>query len=760
MRHTTIKILLTVFFATFLLKGNAKHIIGGEITYKCLGNGDYEFVMFMYRDCAGGGASFDEEAPISIFECGNSVNCSNFRQSDQIEFLRVPLSSQTTVPPPNIECLASTKNPCVEQAIYRFKLSDYNIRLPNSNESYYVVYQRCCRNETISNITNPGDAGSTYQVEITPEGQDLCNNSATFKEFPPTIICANFDLEFDHSATDEDGDSLVYYFTTPILGGGPDLSSFGISLCTGASPDPPCPPPFDQVRYRSGYAADIPLGVSTRIDQPVSIDSLTGMITGLPITQGQFVVGVAVAEYRDSMLINISTRDFQFNVLPCDAEVNAIITSDTMIGDKIFQSVLCGETEVDFEHESTLEKNIKNVRWEFPLGPGDTLRTTNDKASVDFPSLGNYMGTLFVNPGSKNCADTAQINIRLLPKTEAEFIFDYDTCQVGPVAFTDQSTTDADRIIGYSWDFGNGNQSGQRNPRYQYPEAGDKEVTLTVTDNNNCKKSISKELSYFPLAEEVIIGPSSVDDCVPANIFFDNLTEPVNEQYDIEWNFGDGNSSSEVSPTHIYEEPGIFTITLEITSPFGCENDTVFPALIRVQPSPIADFTYSPTEVTLLNPDVQFTDESEAASGWLWDFSGLTNSIARDPSFTFRDTGIHNIQLIVTHSNGCTDTTNQVIDVIPVVRLFMPNAFTPNDDGKNDLFGPIGIAAGAFDYQFSIWNRWGEQVFYSTNSDEKWDGRKKSSGEVLPNGVYIYMVTYTDPRGDKFELKGYATLVK
>lgn len=749
------------FFVGLLLisvSAQAKHIIGGEINYRCLGNGDYEFVMFVYRDCDGGGAPFDAEAPISIFECGS--NCSSLDQGDEIELLRVPLASETTVPPPDIECLASPFQPCVEQGIYRFKLSDYGISLPQSNSSYYIVYQRCCRNESITNIQQPGDAGSTYQVEITPIAQEVCNNSPIFKEFPPTIICNNFDLEFNHSATDEDGDSLVYYFVPPTLGGGPDLSSFGAPLCTGASPDPPCPPPFNKVAYRSGYAANSPLGLNLSSGNPVTIDSLTGMITGLPTVQGQFVVGVAVAEYRDSVLINVSSRDFQFNVLPCDAEVNAIITSDTMIGDQLFQSVLCGETTVDFEHESTLAKNIKDVRWEFLLAPGDTLKNTNDRTTVEFPSLGEYMGTLFVNPGSKNCADTAQINVRLLPRTTADFIFDYDTCQIGPVLFTDQSSTDADRIISYNWNLGDSHRSSQRNPRIQYTEAGDKEVTLTVTDNNNCNQSITKELSYFPLSPNIIIGPSSVKECTPASITFDNLTEPVNDQYEIEWDFGDGNFSSAVSPTHVYEQAGVYTVSLNITSPFGCTNDTIFPALIRVEPSPIADFSYTPEEVTLLNPEVSFQDRSEGASGWFWDFNGLSNTIARNPTFTFRDTGVHVIQLTVAHSNGCTDTTQQIVDVIPVVRLFMPNAFTPNDDGRNDLFGPIGIAAGAFDYQFSIWNRWGERVFYSTDSNEKWNGRKGINGDILPNGVYIYLLTYTDPRGQEFELKGYATLVK
>jgi len=370
--------LLFICFLSTSITAFSKHIIGGEITYRCLGNGDYEFEMFVYRDCDSEGAPFDDAAPISIYSCGEGVNCLELRQGSQGTSFLVPLAEESRIPAPDIECLQASSLPCVEQGIYRFKLSDQGITLRNITDSYYVVYQRCCRNETIDNLVSPGDVGSTYFTEITPEAQEACNNSAVFKEFPPTIICANFELEFDHSAIDVDGDSLVYFFTTPILGGGPDLSSAGNMLCTGASPTPACPPPFDNVRYIQGFRASTPLG-NPNISLPpeearaVTIDSVTGMITGIPTIQGQFVVGVAVAEYRDSILLNITRRDFQFNVLACDAEVNAIIRSDTMIGDRQFVSTICGDTTVDFEHDSELEKNIKAVRWEFVLAPGDTL---------------------------------------------------------------------------------------------------------------------------------------------------------------------------------------------------------------------------------------------------------------------------------------------------------------------------------------------------------------------------------------------------
>jgi gliding motility-associated-like protein len=98
--------------------------------------------------------------------------------------------------------------------------------------------------------------------------------------------------------------------------------------------------------------------------------------------------------------------------------------------------------------------------------------------------------------------------------------------------------------------------------------------------------------------------------------------------------------------------------------------------------------------------------------------------------------------------------------VIPEVRYFLPNAFSPNGDGSNDGFRGNGMMEGARDFVFRIWNRYGEMLFETNDPFEAWNGRKNNTGDLSAQGVYVVVVTYTTPRGEKKELRGFATLVK
>ena len=96
----------------------------------------------------------------------------------------------------------------------------------------------------------------------------------------------------------------------------------------------------------------------------------------------------------------------------------------------------------------------------------------------------------------------------------------------------------------------------------------------------------------------------------------------------------------------------------------------------------------------------------------------------------------------------------------PEVRYFLPNAFTPNSDSTNDTYKGVGIMEGATNFRMTIWNRWGELIFESSDPENGWNGRKFNTGKESPSGVYIVMVTFSGPRGEDFELKGFATLLR
>lgn len=734
---------------------SARHIIGGVITYTCEGEGRYNFVLKMYRDCycPPPCAEFDPLAYIAVYRC-NGGDCNQLTQNSFIAQQDVRLGAVRKVDAPTYPCLIPP-DICVEEAEYKFSLT-----LPTSDQSYHISYQRCCRNITINNIVDPESVGATYTIEITPEAQRVCNDSPVFDDFPPTVICAGAPLVYDHSATDLDGDQLVYEFCNPIEGGGRNTTPAFVETCIGSQPNPACPPPYDLVRFAApNYSSIAPLGYQIGTSEPIlKINPNTGIITGTPQIKGQYVVGICVSEYRNGVLLSRVFRDFQFNVASCDAQVVAQVKADEEIDGKQFLINACGITDVYLENESFQRQFIKNFEWRFNIK--GTVQTSKEwSPTITFPGIGQYEGQLFLNPGTE-CGDTAKVFVNLFPAINADFEFEYDTCVAGPVQFTDLSVSGSGNITTWKWSFGDMQESNAQNPSHLYKLPGDIPATLLVTDINKCKDAITKKIAYFPVPALILIAPSAFEGCAPADIFFDNLSTPISDAYDIRWDFGDGGSSDAISPVYTYENPGTYTVKVDITSPIGCQTDTTFSQLIRILPAPEAGFTFLPEDPSNINPTVRFTDQSQRADSWFWSFGNGATAILQNPTYTFRDTGMYRISQIVTHPSGCRDTLVQTIDVRPEVRYFLPNAFTPNGDGLNEAYKGVGLLVGATNFKMTLWNRWGEMIFETNDPEEGWNGKKFNNGADSPNGVYVVVVTFKGPRGEPFEFKTFATLIR
>jgi len=730
-----------------------RHIIGGSMTYRCLGNGDYEFTLKVYRDCfCTECAQIDPVAAIGIYRCGPTAPC-NLGQGSAIATLNIPLTERRNIDRPDYPCLIPPAV-CTEEGIYLFRLSNYRVNLPLSLEnSYHITYQRCCRNVTISNIINPGEHGATYTVEITPEAQRLCNSSPEFATLPPTVICANSNLVYDHSAKDREGDQLVYEFCAPFAGGGNDTRFRPLS-CDGASPTPGCPPPYSFIPFLPPSTATSPVSG----DPPLTINPQTGLITGKPNRIGQFVVGVCVSEYRNGVLLSRIFRDFQFNVAQCDPKLIADIKEDIKVQDKEYLVNSCGPTEVKFINESSPRSFIRTFDWEFDLS-NRKITSSEWEPSILFPGIGTYNGRLILNKGTE-CGDTAKIFVNIYPALKADFEYEYDTCVAGPVKFTDKSVSGGKFLTSWNWDLGNKFTSRRQNPEYQYRSPGKIPVTLTVRDTNKCIEKVTKTINYFPVPALLVISPSASEGCAPLRVKFNNLSFPIDSTYKIDWDFGDGGSSRVISPNYIYKDPGVFTVSLDITSPIGCKTDTVFPGLIKVRPSPSAGFMIDPPIASNLTPTINLFDESQGAIRWNWQLSNGRNFTERSPSFSPPDTGRIIVRQIVVNSSNCLDTLDKILDIRPEVRYFLPNAFTPNGDSVNDEFKGVGVMAGAKSFNFTIWNRWGEMIYQTDQPNQGWNGRKFNTGVESPPGVYVVLVTYRDPRGNPYELKGFVTLVR
>jgi len=164
---------------------------------------------------------------------------------------------------------------------------------------------------------------------------------------------------------------------------------------------------------------------------------------------------------------------------------------------------------------------------------------------------------------------------------------------------------------------------------------------------------------------------------------------------------------------------------------------------INVHPNPIALFNFGPQPATTLDPTIYFTDLSTDADQWSWDFSGLGFSNYQNPSYTFSDTGSFVVSLLVTSEYGCTHEVAQIITITDAFNIYIPNSFTPNGDGNNDMFIPIvtGYEPGSA-YSFTVFNRWGEIIFQTTELTTGWDGKYK--GKLPPIGVYVWRIEIKD----------------
>ncbi|MCE9540485.1 MAG: gliding motility-associated C-terminal domain-containing protein [Bacteroidetes bacterium] len=375
--------LMLLFLTMLSLKNFATHIVGGEIYYDCLGGNNYRITLKAYRDCFNGIPPFDSPASVFIFNSSGTF----------IDSLEIPAPASVILPfPLSNPCLVPPTNICVEEAIYQVV-----VNLPPLAGGYNITYQRCCRNGTILNLISPGDVGSTYMAHIPDPGLAVCNSSPHYNNFPPIFLCAGVPLNFDHSATDPDGDSLYYQMCDAFTGLSPSCPILGVPGQNSGCPGIASPPPYPFVPWLAPYNGTYPMSSSPA----VTVHPVTGLMTGTPNMVGQWVVAVCVSEYRNGVLLDVNKRDFQFNVVNCGIPVASIPV----------QQPFCFGTPSSFSQNSI---NAFTYHWDFG-DPGTSLDTSNVFAPTwTYASLGTYTLTLIVNPNTV-CTDTATLSVIVNP---------------------------------------------------------------------------------------------------------------------------------------------------------------------------------------------------------------------------------------------------------------------------------------------------------------------------------------------------------
>ncbi len=382
--------------------------------------------------------------------------------------------------------------------------------------------------------------------------------------------------------------------------------------------------------------------------------------------------------------------------------------------------------------------NATGSNLQYSIDGGQSWQSSNT-----FDSLpgGDYTVTVQTSSG---CMSTTTVTIDEGGALAASILTDGPYCQGETGTLFGQSSGTG--AIGYSWTGPNGYTSSLQNPN-DITESG---TYMLIVSAGSCTGTVSIDLVF---AENPIAIFSTATVCEGNETVFSSSGSGVEAPdviTDWQWTFGDGMVSQDENPVHEYDQSGTYGATLTVTSSSGCQ--ATFSQGVEVLEAPVASFQFSPVIVSSSDPEVTFTNTSQNADYYLWTFEeGGSNSTEISPTYTYPQTdGSYTVTLIAYNASGCLDSIQKVITIGEGVVYYVPNTFTPNSDGVNDVFLPVFTSGyDENNYEMFIVNRWGELIFSSNSITTGWDGTYLN--KKVQDGVYIWVIRFKHSNDDAFE---------
>jgi gliding motility-associated-like protein len=416
----------------------------------------------------------------------------------------------------------------------------------------------------------------------------------------------------------------------------------------------------------------------------------------------------------------------------------------------------CIPMDVTFK---AIAQNAAHYIWDFGDGDvlvlpdsmgGDSVFHTYDIAGVHTPNL-SLQDTNF-------CTYIVQslLNVHVDEVNASFTAGDTFHCGLGPVSFDDLSTSFFE-VSGWTWDFGDGDTDTTQNPSHTFDSSGTYTIILEAGSVLGCTGSDTFELSVIE-EPAMAMNISDTGGCVPLFVQFDVGSNSSDTFESFSWNLGEGTSSTLPNPSTTYTSPGSYLVNFSGEYASGrCTLDTV--VRINVYKKAHADFIFDPHDAALNNATISFFDRSANATFWNWDFGDTSTSTARNPQHLYTDHGAFVVTLVVNNSGNCPDTIQQVVVIAKEAYIKVPNAFTPNGDGLNDVFRIL--RAGVLELiVFRIYNRWGELVFETFDIDEGWDGKFRGNDQDVGTFVYYVQAITVDSNPESVIQKGSFSLLR
>lgn len=285
---------------------------------------------------------------------------------------------------------------------------------------------------------------------------------------------------------------------------------------------------------------------------------------------------------------------------------------------------------------------------------------------------------------------------------------------------------------------------------------------VTGTDPNGCQATDVFTVTVEDLPDPTFSGDQLIG-CEPHQVVFSNTTQPVPSN--CEWNFGDGTTAVGCDQVvKNYQDPGIYNVSLTVTSINGCSFTTTYTDYVTVTPQPQADFVADRGRLNVNDRQIEFTNTSIGGENYSWDFGdGSPTQNSFNASYEYDDVGNRTYVVTLVADNGpdCRDTARMLIKVDDVIVFYIPNAFTPDGDEFNQTFQPVFTSGfDPNDFVFTIFNRWGEVVFETRNHEAGWDGTYAGQG-LVKDGTYVWTLEFKETMSDKRHYhNGHVTILR
>ena len=720
-----------ILFYLTLCSAFATHIVGGDFELTSAGRGNqYTLTLNLYFDDINGDKGAEDASVYAVIY--------SKRNNQQMQVVVLPRVSYGQVNYTNPECTSARLQTRLIRYSAPITLSQNVYTDP---EGYYVVWERCCRNNTISNIINPQDAGMAFYMEFPPV---VLNNIRLYNSSPSFIVpkgdyaCVNEPFVFDFGATDPDGDQLVYKLVTPYNGHSSSQPTWNRNpYNTGRFYTAPYP----EVRWAQGFnLANVISGKA-----PLRVNPSTGQLTFTSSRTGLFVFSVLCEEYREGKKIGEVRRDFQLMVIDCPKNMPPKLQMREPATNKVYRAGQVMKISVDAERCFNIAIADSNAKEQINL----SLRPLNFSANM--ATLSPTQGTLN-GPGdtlrAKVCFEDCAYNkpgepylFQIIASDNGCPVPKRDTLQVAidfeqkpnkaPISITDLPGNAATVIAGESIQF-----------------------MVTGTDADNEQISLTGIGRGFDMAAAGMAFTNGTAVGMVASPFVwapDCEKTEADKLYTIDFIVKDNRCPGEQK---------VDTVTVNLTYKSRVTNQ---PAVVTTLPGNKAKLLTNEEikfDVLATDPDNDAIVLRAVGRGFSLEQVGMkfknnstgigqiTEPFSWQPvcQNILADQSTYIIDFIVI-DNSCArnraDTITVELEITDAEMTFEgfepPNVFTPNGDGKNDTFFipnlPADNCRDGFE-SIEIYNRWGKQVFIGESREFSWTGMD------FPTGIYYYLIHY------------------